>query len=48
MDDQLLEAMKGASKEADKWKDHIPRIDKGIQAWHEVEAKAWEQVKYSI
>ena len=48
MDDEILEAMKGASKEADKWKDHIPQIDKGIEVWHQVEAKAWEQVKKSL
>ena len=48
LDDQTEEVIKGARKEADKWKDHIPQIDKGIKAWHEVESKAWQVVKSSL
>ena len=48
LDDQSLEVINGAIKEADMWKDHIPKIDKGIQAWHDVEAKAWDVVKNSL
>jgi len=45
---QIDEAIKGGMKEANSWKENIPKIDKGIQEWSDLETKAWETIRNSV
>ncbi len=44
----LEAAQEEAINEVNAWKNYIPKIDKGIQEWAELETKAWETIKKSI
>ena len=48
LDDEAEKATNGAKNELDSWRKYIPQIDKGIQAWAELETTAWEIIKKSI
>ncbi len=45
---QTDEVIKGCMKEVNSWKEYIPKIDKGIQEWSDLETKAWETIRNSI
>jgi hypothetical protein len=48
IDNQSEDAIIGAKKEVEKWKNHIPNVDRGIQEWHDIETKAWELIIKSL
>jgi len=45
---ELELAQEGAMKEVKAWREYIPKVDKGIQEWSELETKAWQLIKKSI
>lgn len=48
IDEEVDKAIKIGTKEAVDWKNFIPKIDKEIEEWHDLESKAWEIIKKSV
>lgn len=48
IDEEAQIALEGALKETNSWRQRIPKIDKGIQEWYDLETNAWEIIKDAI
>ncbi len=48
LDAEFEKAIEGSKEEANAWKNYLPRIDKGIQEWQELESKAWKLIADSV
>lgn len=47
LNDEMELVSEEAKKEITSWKENIPRIDKGIQEWYDLETNAWKIIKNS-
>lgn len=48
IDIEIEKAKEGVKEEIDIWKKKIPKLDKAIQEWYNLESQAWETIKNSI